>query len=185
MKQSIAKLIIKIIGWKVTGHPPENVNKAVILGAPHTTNWDFIVMIGVIWIYKLKLKFLIKADWLKFPFKFFMEGMGAVGVDRSGRKTNLVENMVDNFKKEDKFHLVITPEGSRSKVRKWKTGFYKIAMGANVPILMAYADYEKKEFGFSPVYHLSGNFEEDMTHIQNFYSNYKGKFPDQFNSKIF
>lgn len=185
MKKILAKIIIKTIGWKVAGHPPLDINKAVILGAPHTTNWDFIVMIGVIWIYNLRLKFLIKSDWLKFPFKWFMEGMGAVGVDRTGRKSNLIDNLIKSFKSNEKFHLVITPEGSRSRVRKWKTGFYRIAIDANVPILMAYADYEKKEFGFSKVYYPTGDFEKDMTHIQNFYSNFKGKYPDQYNPKIF
>lgn len=185
MKKTIAKLTIKAIGWKTGGIPPLNIDKAVILGAPHTTNWDFVVMIGVVWLYNLNLKFLIKSEWLKFPFGWPMKKLGAVGVYRDNKKTKLVDGLIEEFETSNRFHLVITPEGSRTWVRKWKTGFYKIAIGANVPILMAYADYEKKEIGFSEVYYPTGDFKTDMTHIQNFYANVNGKFPKQYNPQIF
>ncbi|GAB1415617.1 hypothetical protein MASR2M117_10230 [Paludibacter sp.] len=106
--------------------------------------------------------------------------MGGVPVDRK-KASSVTDQMAEEFKKRDKFHLAITPEGTRSYTKKWKMGFYHIAIKASVPIQLAYIDYEKKEMGIKEVFIPTGDEKADMQHIKSYYKDVKGRFPEKFN----
>jgi 1-acyl-sn-glycerol-3-phosphate acyltransferase len=144
-----------LAGWKL-GPVVEDVPKCVICVAPHTSNWDFIV--GKLFYTSIgrNASFLIKKEWFFFPFNLLFDWLGGVPVDRS-KRTSVTDQMVGQFNRRKEFQLAVTPEGTRKRVNDWKKGFYYIAQKANVPILMAYFDYKKKEVGFKGVFYPTGD----------------------------
>lgn len=167
-------------GWKVEGHLPPGCEKAVLIAAPHTSNWDFPFTLMVSFILHLNIYWLGKASLFKFPFRHTMMWLGGIPVDRS-KANNLVTASADALVAVNgPVQLVIPPEGTRGKTRYWKTGFYYIALNAQVPIVMAYMDYERKISGLGPVFHPTGDIEADMVRIKAFYAQFKGKNADQF-----
>jgi 1-acyl-sn-glycerol-3-phosphate acyltransferase len=155
----------------------------VIVAAPHTSNWDFFPAMGV--IYKLQSKkakprFIIKKSWLFFPMNLILGPMGAFGVERNNASgINQTDMLADIFKQHQDFIMMISPEGTRSPNDQWKTGFYTVALKANVPIALAYADYTKKEVGIAKVIYPK-NFEDDMRLICDVYKTIQGKTPRNF-----
>lgn len=175
---NFSKSLLKIAGWTcvTTVHEPK---KSVICVAPHTSNWDYVLGQLYYWSQGRKAKFLIKKSWFVFPLGAIFRALGGVPVDRSA-KSSTVEQMVAEFEKHENFHLAITPEGTRKLVKKWKMGFYHIAIAANVPIQLAYFDYKKKELGITKLLAPTGNEQEDMKEIYKYYENKTGRFPDNF-----
>lgn len=150
----------------------------VIVG-PHTSSWDFVI--GLAFRSKLKLthaKYLGKAELFKGPFGFFFRGLGGFPVERS-EKHNMVDQVVELFNTHDSFVLAMSPEGTRKKVERLRTGFYHIAKQAGVPIVMAGFDFEKKEASFSEPFYTTNNEAADFQHIYQFYATIKGKKPAQ------
>ncbi|MCB9017306.1 MAG: 1-acyl-sn-glycerol-3-phosphate acyltransferase [Paludibacteraceae bacterium] len=179
MKQQICQFILKTIGWKAS-LKVEIPNKCVFCVAPHTSNYDFLV--GKVMFCAIGGKrpsFLIKREWFKFPFNLFFGPIGGIPVDR-GRKTSLVEQIVEQYQKRDKFQLAITPEGTRKANPNWKMGFYYIAKKANVPILLTYIDYEKKMAGIDRIFWPTDNETEDIKQIKLYFKNFKGRNPEGF-----
>ena len=179
------KLIFKLFGWKVTHLLPNNVKKCVIVVAPHTSNWDFIFGMGAVKVMKLNLRFAIKKEWTRFPFKRTMLSLGALPIDRkknstTSEKKSSVDAMADLFNERNELRLVITPEGTRSKVEKWKTGFYYVALTAKVPIALGFINYETKSCGVDKIIYPTGDFKGDMKQIMDFYKNMKGGNPENF-----
>jgi len=175
----ISAFILWLMGWRVNGEKPKH-KKFVFLAAPHTSNWDF--PIGRLSNSKLNinLKVLMKKSWFFFPMGLIMRSLGAIPIDRSKSGT-VMDYVVDLFQKNEEFVFAITPEGTRSYVDYWKTGFYYIALKANVPIVCGYLDYGKKETGIGPSIHPTGNAEEDFEKIMSFYRTITAKHPDHFN----
>lgn len=169
----LSRILLKISGWRVTGKPPET-KKCVMVCAPHTSNWDFLLSILVILKIKKKIYWMGKKELFRIPFGWFMKWMGGIPVDR-GRSSNFVSTIVDIFNSNESFTLAVAPEGSRSKVNSWKTGFYYISSGAKVPIMLCSLDYEKKEACFGPLFIPTGNLEVDMGSIMNFFRDVRGK----------
>ncbi|MDR0232213.1 MAG: 1-acyl-sn-glycerol-3-phosphate acyltransferase [Dysgonamonadaceae bacterium] len=169
----------RLLGWK-SDLQVEIPDKCVVCVAPHTSNWDFII--GKIFYSSLKGKihFLMKKEWFFFPLGYIFKAMGGVPVDRKNKKTSLTEQMIERFNRSKEYRLAISPEGTRKKNTQWKTGFYYIALGAKVPISLAHIDYEKKEIGLSLNFLPTGNVEDDMEKIKNFYVGFKGKYPENF-----
>ena len=169
----------RLLGWK-SSLQTEIPDKCVICVAPHTSNWDFII--GKIFYSSLKgqVYFLMKKEWFFFPFGCIFRAMGGVPVDRKNKSNSLTEQMIEQFSQNEEFRLAISPEGTRKKNTRWKTGFYYIALGAKVPISLAHIDYEKKEIGLSINFIPTGDVESDMTAIKEYYKNFKGKYPDNF-----
>jgi 1-acyl-sn-glycerol-3-phosphate acyltransferase len=157
----------------------QNVPKAVICVAPHTSNWDFILGKIFYWSYGHTAHFMIKKEWFIFPFNLIMKPLGGipVGADRS---KSLVDEMVKMFNENERFQVAITPEGTRKRTTKWKKGFYHIAVKANIPIIFCYLDYEKKEGGFDKLFYPTGDEKADLQEIMEFYKDKKGRFPEQF-----
>ena len=185
MGKRLARLIFWLVGWRMNQDIPEETQRCVILASPHTSNWDiFYARLGF-YIMNIPLRFTIKREWLRFPFGLFIKPLGGMGIDRrprkdTGERPSYIDLMAELFGQHDELAMMITPEGTRSKTDKWKTGFYYVAQKANVPICLGYLDYEKKEAGVGGVIYPSGDMEADMKKIMAFYAPIKGKNPDQF-----
>jgi 1-acyl-sn-glycerol-3-phosphate acyltransferase len=174
----------KVAGWKIDGNVPA-IKKYLIIVAPHSSNWDFLVGLAVRSILNFDAKYLAKKELFKFPFGGLFKKLGGYPVDRS-KKTNLVDAVVDLFKEHERFSIAMTPEGTRKYVPHWKTGFYHIAVKGNLPIVMAAMDYETKTVFFALPFIPTGDWNEDMKKISQFYIDKKGKnkklWPDEFYS---
>ena len=147
--------------------------------APHTSNWDFIV--GKLFYTSIGCNagFLIKKEWFFFPFNLLFNWLGGVPVDR-GKRTSVTDQMVERFKTSERFQLAVTPEGTRKRAKDWKKGFYYIAQGAGLPIILVAIDYAKKCITAEKVIHPSGDLDKDMREIKLYYKNFKGKYPENF-----
>jgi 1-acyl-sn-glycerol-3-phosphate acyltransferase len=178
-----ARFILWLGGWKVSVQIPDNIKKAVMIAAPHTSNWDFCLAMVFLSYSRVKGKFAIKKEWLKFPFKTFFTSLGAFGIDRgksAGGKGLKVTDLLANILIEaDEFVMVVAPEGTRKRNDKWKTGFYYTALKANVPIVLAYVDTPNKTMGTGLIIYPE-NYETDMVKIMDFYRDKSGINPDQF-----
>ncbi len=178
--RSISVTTLKFLGWKVEGSLPPGCEKSVFIAAPHTSNWDLPFTLMVAFALRLNIYWMGKHQIFKPPFRHLMMWLGGIPVLRE-KSTNLVEASAQAIRDADgPLQLVVPPEGTRSKVRYWKTGFYYIALGAKVPIVMSYMDYESKRAGLGPVFMPTGDIEADMVAIKAFYAPFKGKNSDQF-----
>lgn len=159
---------------------PEGYQRCVVIAAPHTTNWDFLYSLTVFFHFNLPVRYLAKKELFRWPIKGIMERTGGLAVVRNS-KNKLVDDMIQLFKDNEELMLAIPAEGTRARVEKWKTGFYHVAIGAGVPVLLGYLDYKKKIAGFGPLIYLSADPIKDANQIKDFYRNIEGKFPEKFN----
>lgn len=183
MKKAISKFVLWLKGWKVVGEIP-NIKKYVIVAAPHTSNWDFVIGRAFGYLLGIEAKFLGKSQLFKPPHGWLFRFMGGIPVDRT-KHNSLVEFTIDLFDNREELVLGLAPEGTRKRVERWKQGFYHIAIGANVPIVLSFMDYKKKEAGVGKILYPSGNLDEDMSIIEEFYKSVTPKFPAYFNTKIY
>ncbi len=174
----ISLIFLKITGWKVKGSIPRE-NKFVMIAAPHTSNWDLPYLLAMTFALKANIYWMGKEQIFKPPFKRLMMWMGGIPVNRS-QSNNLVEQSANILKDNDKLIITVPPEGTRSKVKYWKTGFYYIAVSAEVPIILSYLNYATKTGGIGPTINPTGNIEDDMVHIKAFYAKMKGKNPSLY-----
>lgn len=182
-KRFIGKIGLKVGRWKTVYNVPADLGNAVCIVAPHTAIADFFVGMNFYWYHGVPFKFMIKAEFFKNRLVgWFLYKMGAVRVDR-GKKNNLVEQMIEMFQQNQDTHLIICPEGTRKKVNHWKKGFYLIAEGAKVPVLLGFIDYKKRYCGIEKVFYPTGDYEKDLAEIWEYYKSIKvmGKHPEQFN----
>jgi len=171
---------LKLTGWKVEGSLPPEARKSVFIAAPHTSNWDLPYTLMVAFALRLNPYWMGKQSIFKAPFGGLMKWLGGIPVNRE-QSTNLVAASADAILAADgPLQLIVPPEGTRSKTRYWKTGFYYISMGAQVPIVMAYMDYSTKRSGLGPLFHPTGDVQADMEAIKAFYAPFKGKNATQF-----
>jgi len=184
MKKFIGRLILFISGWKDDYDDKYKVDKCVMLAVPHTSNWDLLYAIAVYWKNGINAKFLIKNVYTKGFLGSFFKWLGALGIDRS-QHTNFVDYAVNLLNTSEKLVLLVPAEGTRKRVKKWKTGFYHIARQARVPVALGFLDYKKKIAGVGGLYNLTGDFEIDMTNIQTFYLSKTAKYPERYNKQIF
>ncbi|MDY7394227.1 1-acyl-sn-glycerol-3-phosphate acyltransferase [Aureibaculum sp. 2210JD6-5] len=184
MKKLLGSFILFLFGYKSVYHPNFRVDKCVMLGAPHTSNWDMLFGLAIYWKANIKAKFFIKNFYTRGLHGYFFRWLGGIGVDRS-KHNNMVDYAVNLFNNSDKLALGVPAEGTRKRVDRWKTGFYHIAIKTNVPVCLCFVDFKKKIAGVGEVLYLSGDFEKDMTIIQDFYKDITGKHPENYNKKIF
>ena len=166
------------------GDIPQGINRAVLVVAPHTSNWDGYYGLLFCFVKRIPIKFVIKKEVLFFPLNLILHQMGAIPVDRkikneATRRGNIVQTMANMLREQASLFLIIAPEGTRRRVKRWKKGFYYIAMQANVPLIMSYIDYQKKHIGIGFVLYPTGNFDQDLQRIQDFYKDKVGKYPDE------
>ncbi len=164
----IYKIIWWLIGWKIEGDVPQDIKKYIIVVAPHTSNWDFIIGVLVRGIMGFKSKYLGKKSLFKPPYGWLFRIMGGYPVDRS-KKTNLVDQVVDIYDNHEEFVVAIAPEGTRKDVKEWKTGFYYIAHKAEIPIVPCVIDWKRKLVQFYSPFWPTGDIEKDMPLIREVY----------------
>ena len=173
---------LKLTGWKVEGSLPPQATKSVFIAAPHTSNWDLPYTLMVAFALRLNPYWMGKHTIFKAPFGPLMRWLGGIAVNRE-QANNLVAASAQAIRDADgPLQLFVPPEGTRSKTRYWKTGFYHIARTADVPIVMAYMDYAAKRSGLGPLFEPTGDIEADMNAIKAFYAPFKGKNAEQFES---
>ena len=170
--RAISIVILKILRWQTRGGELPH-QKFVLIGAPHTSNWDFPLMLMVVLKLRLRVFWMGKHTLFPFPFSGFMKWLGGIPINRSASH-NVVRETVRQFKENKDLVVLVPPEGTRSKVAQWKTGFCHIANMAEVPILMGYVNAEKKEAGFADFFYPSGDVEGDLEKIREFYHPIKG-----------
>ncbi len=176
----IARFILRLLGWNIYTRVPSDIPKAVIIMAPHTSNWDFFLGRLAIFWYRMRPRILIKKEAFGPITGPILKKLGGVPVDRS-HSQNTVKQITKCFRQHEKFHLLITPEGTRKRVNKWKKGFYFIALNAKVPILLAFLDYRKKEGGIGMMIEPTGDFDADFKIIEDFYRDKQARHPEKFN----
>jgi len=175
---AISIIFLKILGWRRVGQIPE-MPRYVMIAAPHTSNWDMPVTLALAFAFRVKVYWMGKETIFKWPFGTLMKWLGGIPIDRS-KAHNIVEQSISAFKENDHLVMIIPPEGTRKKVRYWKTGFYHIAYGAGVPIVLGFLDFAHKTGGIGPVVWPSGDINADMKIIQTFYAGITGKYPDDY-----
>ena len=173
----LAWLLLKLTGWKVEGEKPLT-RRFVLIGAPHTSNWDFVIFMVVALRLRIPVYWLGKASLFKGPLGPIMRYLGGVAVHRE-RNNNLVSQAIAAYNCHPRFVLALAPEGTRSAVSEWKSGFWHIANGAKVPVVPAYIDFPRKIAGVGEPYKLIGDKEKDIANLQAFFAPYKGKCPEQ------
>ena len=173
----LARFIFWVAGWQVTGEIP-NFPKLLLIGAPHTSNWDGFIFYLFSLSVRAHIQFLGKHTLFKPPFGGLMLWAGGVPINRS-TTVNAVDQVVEAFNAHERMALIIAPEGTRSLTEHWKTGFYYIALKAHVPIVMAYVDYSRKRCGVGPHFMPTGDIDTDFKLIQDFYADKVGRHPEK------
>jgi len=181
----IFDLIFTLHGWKLNPNRPEGIDRCVMIAAPHTSNWDLIYAIAAFRRMKIPLRFTIKKEWIRFPFKRLILSMGGIGIDRRPKnpgeqRLSMVDAMANLFTTNDQISVMVTPEGTRKLSTTWKTGFYVVARNAGVPIGLGYLDYAKKEAGVGGMIFPGEDMEGDMRKIMAFYKDISPKYPEKF-----
>ncbi|MCB1559921.1 MAG: lysophospholipid acyltransferase family protein [Xanthomonadales bacterium] len=169
----LGRSLLRLCGWKVAGELPDQ-KKLMFIIAPHTSNWDFIWGLLAKWALDLRVEFLAKRSLFWGPLGWFLRRIGGIPVDRNA-PGGLVETVAQRFAQADKLWLVITPEGTRSAVDRWKSGFWRIARQAQVPILCAFFHYPEKTVGIGPLFMPSEDIGTDMQQLREIYSQWQGK----------
>lgn len=177
MNKSIAKKILNLIGWRVEVTLPKE-KKFVLIGAHHTSNWDFPLTLLVFWTLDLKIYWVGKIQLFWGPLHYLFTALGGIPVDRS-TANGFIEQIAERFNDSEEMVLTIAPEGTRKKRDYWKTGFYYIALKADVPICLGFIDYGNRTIGFSQMLVPSGDIEKDFEKIKLFYQNKSGKYPEK------
>lgn len=175
MIKFFAEKILKLSGWQRKVTLPQD-KKFILIGAPHTSNWDFPLALLCFWTLDIKIHWVAKIQMFRGPLHYFFTALGGIPVDRNA-SDGFVEQVAKKINQADEMALAIAPEGTRAKAAYWKTGFYRIALAADIPICFGYVDYENKCIGFEQVLRPTGDINSDMKIIAHFYQNIKGKCP--------
>lgn len=178
LKRKFAITILRLFGWTMHGAPPQD-KRCVLVAAPHTSNWDFPLLMLFAAAYGLKISWFAKKSLFNPLTGGAMRAMGGVAVDRASRH-NLVAQMANRFSSQTEFILVVPTEATRKRSEYWRSGFYQIATEAQVPVVPTYLDFEKKQGGFGKPVWPTGDVKNDMQYFREFYQDKKGRFPDQF-----
>jgi len=177
LKRVSTFILNRILGWRVENGFPKEPKKYIIIAAPHTSWIDFPIAILARMSVGTMVHFIGKGSLFKFPFGYLFRALGGTPVDRT-KSNKLVDAVINLFNSKEEFRLALSPEGTRKKVAHWKTGFYYIAKGAKVPVVMATLDFENKKLKISEPYYVTGDLEKDFEHFNLFYKNVKGRNPE-------
>lgn len=175
----IARFLMWLGGWKFIGQLPE-VKKAVIISVPHTSNWDFVWGELAFQSQAVPAFILMKKEFFFFPLGMILRALRVLPVDRGKKDSQLVDQLVAEFKRRDSMYLCLTPEGSRKKRKKWKRGFLVIALAAGVPVYLGRIDYKSKTCKIGPLFHPTGDVDADLAYIMSTYRDANPKYPENF-----
>ena len=181
----LARSVFTLTGWTCINSMPADLRQCVMIAAPHTSNWDFLYTRLAFLLMDVRVRITTKKSYMRFPVGPFARALGCIGIDRSPKKEgekrpSMVQAMVDLFKKHEDLVMLVTPEGTRSLQTKWKTGFYHVAVSANVPVALGYLDYKKKEAGVTKIVYPSGDMKKDIREIMAFYKTIAAHSPEKF-----
>ncbi|MFC3881002.1 1-acyl-sn-glycerol-3-phosphate acyltransferase [Algoriphagus namhaensis] len=183
MKKLLAKFVFWISGWSFNGTWPKDLRKAVLIAIPHTSNWDLVYALAGFYLMEVPVKYTIKQEMMVGPLGWFLKQLGGIGIDRKripgGKRQTYTQAMINMLDEADDLVIMVTPEGTRSQVKKWKTGFYHIALGANVPVVIGYLDYEKKEAGLGPLFKLTGDLDAQVEEMKAFGRSVTPRHPEK------
>ncbi len=179
----IARLLLRLGGWSMVGEAPV-VPKAVIIAAPHTSNWDGYWGLVLKVAMRLDIRFFAKRSLFWFPLGLLLRGLGGIPLDRE-RAGSAVRQAVEMFDANERFLFALAPEGTRAKTACWKTGFYRIAERANVPVVLGFFDYANKRVGLGPTIDLSGDRAADLENMRSFYEDISGYRPEKASPIVF
>ncbi len=171
----VARFCMRLAGWHIDGRLPD-IPKFVLIGAPHTSNWDFVLFLGVVFSLRINVHFMGKVELFNSPIGWFFRYCGGIPVDRK-KSTGLVEQTVKAINQSKEFILVITPEGTRHQVAEWKRGFYHIAKEAGIPIVMGIVDGRHKTVHLGKVFQPTDDMEADLKTIKGFFDGVVGVKP--------
>lgn len=178
LKTGLGRLVLWLLGgWKIEGNLPENLNKYVIIVAHHTSNWDFVIGVAVKLITRIRVRFFAKHSLFFWPLGVLMSRLGGIPIERD-KSINRVDQAITEINSSEYFVLVIAPEGTRSKVKKWKTGFYHIANGANVPVVPIAFDFRQRKVIIGSPMSMSGDIPADFERMHEFFLSHPGKHPE-------
>lgn len=172
----LSKFALRLLGWELCGEVPRQ-KKIMLIAGPHTSNWDFVLLLAVMFNHHMEIHWLGKHTLFRQPFRAITKWFGGIPVNR-GKATNVARQVVDVYHTSERLIVLITPEGTRSKVHEWKTGFYRIAEGAGIPIVLGFCDFSRKQVGFGPTFEPSGDLAKDLPLIKAFYEGKTGKNPE-------
>lgn len=175
-RRLVARLLWRLAGWRLVGRPPPPDGVGVLLAAPHTSNWDYVVMLGVLWQAAIPTRFLGKHELFRWPLGPLMRATGGIPVDRSD-PSGTVREVVSRAAAGESFLLVVAAEGTRGRGEHWKSGFYRIAVSAAVPVTMAFVDGPSRTAGFGPTFTPTGDVAADMGRVRAFYADKRGIRP--------
>jgi 1-acyl-sn-glycerol-3-phosphate acyltransferase len=175
----IASLTLGLAGWKFETELADEP-KYILLAYPHTSNWDGLMLLSLAQSLGLDMKWMIKDSWVKGPLGPLLSRLGAVAINRSAA-SNMVDQMIEAFDAHDELVLVIPPEGTRGLAERWKSGFYHIARGADVPVVPGYLDFSRKRAGFGPARRMTGDVRADMDGLREFYARVAPRGKDHSN----
>ena len=178
---NLSKWLLRIAGWTVEYTVPD-YPKCIICVAPHTSNWDFILGELTIRSIGRKAGFLMKESWFKWPLGAFFRALGGIPVPRKNKKQSLTEVIVKKFNESQRLVLAITPEGTRKSTAKWHSGFLYIVRDAKVPLVLGAIDYKYKRIIVDRCYTPTGDIEQDMRQIKQYYRQFNARYPDKFNT---
>jgi 1-acyl-sn-glycerol-3-phosphate acyltransferase len=175
----IGRTILNLTGWQLEGQLPD-LPRFIVIAAPHTSNWDFVYGMAGVFAIGMDVQWMGKHTLFKRPFGGIMRFLGGIAIERT-EKHGVVDLIAEEFKQRNKLVVAITPEGTRSRVEQWKTGFYYIAEKTGLPIITGFLDYSRKRLGFGPVVFPSGDMPADLQRITSFYKTISGKKTHLFN----
>lgn len=176
IRRSIGRAVLWSTRWRIEGDPPATA-KFVLIAAPHTSNWDLLYLLAMSFVTGVRVSWLGKESLFWGPAGPVLRALGGVPVQRD-RRSGLVTSLVAEFAAADRLVVVVPPEGTRSRTDHWRTGFYRVACAAEVPIVCSYLDYPRRVGGFGPVIEPSGDIETDFPQFEEFYADKRGKYPD-------
>lgn len=175
----LCRWLLKLGGWEVIGQPPQ-AQKFIMIAAPHTSYWDLFIMLAVAWSLHVRLSWLSADKFFWGPHGWLFKKWGGIPVNRNSRN-NIVQQVINAINAHDYIAIAISPEGTTKKLDHWRTGFYWMAEGANIPILFSFLDYANKRTGVrDELFWPTGDIEADLEEIRSFYGPIKGKYPHKY-----
>jgi 1-acyl-sn-glycerol-3-phosphate acyltransferase len=173
---ALARWLLRMFGWRLEGGP-HLPPRFVLIAAPHTTNWDAVVMLLAAYAFRIRMSWFLKHTWFRWPMGILLRALGGFPIDRRSAH-NVVAQVVDRFRDREALIVTVPPEGTRRRTEYWKTGFYHIALGASVPIVFGYLDYARKVAGIGRAIFPSGDIEADFALFREFYDGVTPLYPE-------
>lgn len=174
LRRNLARFLLRIVRWKPVGTPPQ---AGILVGYPHTSNWDWVLSVLMAWTHNVQLQILVKESFFKGPLAPIMRASGAIELDRDNPGAT-IRKLVERAKSDDNFLLAIAAEGTRGKVEFWKSGFYRISQQTGLPITLSFLDAPSRQVGFGVTFQPTGDVAADMDRIREFYADKQGIYPE-------